>query len=529
MIGKDLAEFHGKGEFSMSQDWSRRQLLKGAGAGALGVTGLCLAGCSTSKPGTRLVGESTVTGEARHFVSRPDLAPPLISVSGGSTPASPGYILLATAATGPGQGGTMIIRKNGELVWFDNDRGNTRLDLQLQNYRGQQVLTWWQGSVQKAGYGEGVGIIADSSYRTIHTVHAAKGLQADLHELNITPQGTALITIYRPTPADLSGVGGSKHGQVLAGVAQEIDIATGKLLFEWDSLDHVPVEDTYQKYTGGSDPFDYFHINSIALASDGDLLISARDTWTVYKVSRPTGEIVWRMNGKKSDFTFGPGASFFWQHHVRMLDSDTMTVFDNGAKPAEEKHSRALVLNVDLDKKHVTLRNQYWHPGKVILSATEGSAQLLPDGRMFVGWGNTPAFSEFSPDGRLLLDGSMPKDDPSYRAFLIDWNGHPLKAPDVAARHRSGGATVYASWNGATNVASWTVYAGKSRSSLARVGSARSSGFETAIAVPDPGPYFAVQPRDAAGAVLARSATVPISGAKKVKRTYGCGSSNCGY
>lgn len=506
----------------MYEDWSRRQLLKGAGA--LGAAGLCLAGCSTRKPRAH-----KSTGGVRHFVSRPDLAPPLVSVTGDSQPADPGYILLAIVASGPGQGGTMIMRRSGELIWFSPDKGHSRMDFQIQNYQGKQMLTWWQGELLDPGYGKGVAVVANSSYRAIHTVQAANGLEADLHEFNITPHGSALITAWRPTIADLSRVGGSRRGSVLAGVVQEIDIATGKLLFEWDSLDHVGIEETYQKYASGAGSFDYFHINSIALAPDGDLLVSSRNTWTIYKVSKSSGKIVWRLNGRKSDFTFGPGARFYWQHHARLHGLDTLTLFDNGAAPAEEKRSRALVLNVDADKKHVTLRNQYWHPGKALLSDAMGSAQLLPDGRMFVGFGTNPNFSEFAPDGRLLLDGSMTKGDPSYRAFLADWTGDPTEAPAVAARRRSGGATVYASWNGATNVASWTVLAGQSRSSLAPVGSRRRTGFETAIAVPHSGPYFAVQPHDAVGRVLARSATVAVSGKSKVKPSYGCGSTNCGY
>ena len=140
-----------------------------------------------------------------------------------------------------------------------------------------------------------------------------------------------------------------------------------------------------------------------------------------------------------------------------------------------------------------------------------GSAQLLGDGRMFVGWGTQPHFSEFSADGRLLLDGDIVKGDPSYRAFSQNWTGHPAELPRAAARHRAGGATVYASWNGATEVTSWTVYAGKTRTSLAEVGSARRAGFETAIAVRSADPYFAVQPHDAAGRPLSRSAPVRIA------------------
>jgi hypothetical protein len=526
----------------MTEAWSRRQLLRHAGTAAVGIAGFSAAGLSLAGCGTRAeartVSDSFAIRGVRRFQSRPDLAPPVVTLSTSKSPADPGFICLATVASGPGQGGTMILRTNGELVWFKPDVNSSKMDFNVQEFQGKPVLTWWEGRVLGAGYGEGAGIIADASYQTIHKVNAANGLMADLHELNLTPQGTALITAYRQRSADLTAVGGPARGYVLSGVAQEIDIVSGKLLFEWDSWDHVPLTETMQPFRYRdkifgiiSRPFDYFHINSVALAPDGDLLISSRNTWAVYKVSRKTGKIAWRMNGKKSDYTFGPGARFYWQHHVRMFGDDKMTVFDNGANPNEEKHSRAIVLNVDDDKKHVTLANQYIHPGEVLLSDAMGSAQLLPDGRMFVGWGTHPYFSEFAPDGKLLLDGRITQGDPSFRAFLADWSGDPIERPAISAQTGKNGTTVYASWNGATKVASWTIYAGTSFTSLSPIGSVLRTGFETAAVTANQGPYFAVQALDSAGHALARSSTVHVTAAssKFVQVDGSCGSSNCGY
>jgi hypothetical protein len=137
-----------------------------------------------------------------------------------------------------------------------------------------------------------------------------------------------------------------------------------------------------------------------------------------------------------------------------------------------------------------------------------GSAQLLPDGRMFVGWGTEPYFSEFAPDGTLTLDGAIAAGAPTYRAFTADWTGRPAGSPAVAVRSRSGGATVFASWNGATEVASWAVLAGRTKSALTHAASAARSGFETDIAVPSAGPHYAVEARDASGQVLGRSRVV---------------------
>ena len=527
----------------MTEAWSRRQLLRNAGTAAVGIAGfsaagLSLAGCGTSSA-ARTVSDSFRIKGVRRFQSRPDLAPPVVDFSTSNSPGNPGYICIATVASGPGQGGTMILRTDGEMVWFKPDVNSSKMNFNVQNFQGKPVLTWWQGRVLGAGYGEGVGMVADASYQTIHTVNAANGLMADLHEFYLTPEGTALITAYRPRTADLRPIGGPAKGQLLTGVAQEIDVASGKLLWEWDSWDHVPLTETMQPFHYRDKifgttyrPFDYFHINSLCLTDDGDVLISGRNTWGIYKVSRTTGKIAWRMNGKKSDYTFGPGARFYWQHHVRSFGDTKMTVFDNGADPVEEKSSRAIVLNIDNDSKHITLAHQYTHPGKVLLSDAMGSAQLLPDGRMFVGWGANPYFSEFAEDGKVLLDARITKRDPSFRAFLADWSGDPIEKPAISAQTQANGSTtVYASWNGATKIASWNVYAGSSFTGLGKIGSVTRSDFETAATTSNKGPFFAVEAVDADGHVLARSATEHVTAAssKFVDVNGSCGSTNCGY
>lgn len=513
----------------MTADLTRRRLFGLAGASTAGSAGLSLSACTTSSPSVRAI-QAAGLSSGPPFVSRPDLTPPKITVRPHGEPSDPRYIFLNAPYSGPGHGGSIILDRHGELVWLGPDSAaHRRMNVSVQNYQGQRVLTWFQGLVTK-GFGRGELVIADSSYTIVKTIRPAHGELADFHEFVITPQGTALITVYRPhSNVDLRAVGGPASGDLLSGVAQEIDIATGKLLFEWDSWHRTnpPVEltETYQKFgvgDGGNGsaarPFNYLHINSVAEAEPGnphsDLLISARNTWAVYLVSRRTGRIIWRLNGRKSDFTMGPHAMFFWQHHVRPHGNGRLTVFDNGYSgglPAEEKNSRAIVLDVNIKARHVSLEKAYVHPGRTYLANAMGSAQLLADGRMFVGWGTEPHFSEFAADGRLLLDADMIKDAASYRAFTENWTGHPAELPAAEARHRTGGATVYASWNGATEVRSWAVFAGTAGTSLTNVGTARKTGFETAIAVRSEGPHFAVQALDAKGKALAKSAVVKIS------------------
>jgi len=501
----------------MNETWTRRELLKRTGTAAAAAAGLGLVGCSAGNAASRKHHHSK---NLQYFVSRPDLTPPKVALTHVDPHHKLQYLFLGLANSGPGEGGAMIMDTTGELVWFAPDTGphQSKMDFQRQIYRGKPVLTWFQGRVVTGGYGEGVAEIADDSYRVTDTIRAFNGLQVDEHEFKISPQGTALVSAFHKQRYDLSRLGGPKNGWLLSGVAQEIDIATGKLLFAWDSLDHVGFDETYLPIQGGHGsqtlPYDYFHINTIQDTGDGNLLIGARNTWCAYKVSRKTGKIIWRLNGKRSDFTMGPGSEFYWQHDTRLHGPGVLTVFDDGydgVLPKNEKQSRALILDVDYDRMLVTLRKQFIHPGELVLAKAMGNAQLLPNGGMFVGWGTNPYFSEFSADGRLILDGRLTKGDPTYRSYIGDWTGLPSELPAAAAKHRAGGATVYASWNGATEVATWTVLAGGAQTSLAPVATARKSGFETVIAVRAKGPYFAVQARDAKGGALGTSLPVKIA------------------
>jgi len=495
----------------MSVRLSRRQLLRQSGTAAAAV------GLTACSAGSLLTTESAAS--VRAFVSRPDLTPPQVSVQRHGVLGEPRYIFLNAPYSGPGHGGSYILDHHGDFVWFgSNTATRRRMNFDVQTYQGRPVLTWFQGLIVQ-GYGKGELVIADSSYQIRHVIQPPHGELADFHDFYVTPEGTALITIYRKhSGIDLTKHKGPKDGHVISGVAQEIDIETGNLLWEWDSINHVPLADSHEYLFPGqgtkATPYNYFHINSFSPTFDnsGDVLISGRNTWCIYRVKRnKAGTLVWRLNGKRSFFNMGPGTHFYWQHHVREFSGNRITVFDNGANPPKEKQSRAIILKVDSAQRHVGLQQAYVHPGEVLLAGAMGSAQLLEDGRMFVGWGTEPHFSEFAPDGRLLLDGDITVGDASYRAFTQAWSGHPTEPPAAAARHRSGGgAVVYASWNGATDVAGWRVFAGKSTSALAEVGSGGRSGFETAIAVRHNGPYFAAQAHDAKGKALAKSAPVKI-------------------
>lgn len=252
------------------------------------------------------------------FRSRPDLHPPTVDVTTQAHDTAPGYIFI-TPKKGPGQDGPMIVDDSGQPVWFQPLQGNDEFatDFRVQSYRGRPVLTWWEGKLVYR-YGVGEYVILDSSYQEVARVQAGNGYHGDLHEFLITPHDTALLTVYNRVHADLSAFGGPKDGVVLDGVFQEVDIGTGEVLLEWHSLDHVGLDESYSRPSEDlKRPFDYFHINSIAVDHDDNLLIDAKRTCTVYKVDRKTGEIIWRLGGKKSTFEMGAGTRVVYQHDAR--------------------------------------------------------------------------------------------------------------------------------------------------------------------------------------------------------------------
>ena len=449
--------------------------------------------------------------ERQHFHSTPNLQPPLVAVTASSSQTAPGDLFAAPYA-GPGPSGPMILDQAGNLVWFDPlPAGIEATNLQVQQYEGKPVLTWWQGRIPPQGFGEGEEIIADSSYREIAHIYAGNGFKADLHDFHLMPNDTALLTVFDPIDCNVSALGGPRGGTVTDAIYQEIDVKTGLVRREWHSLDHVPLDASYSSARTASSqwPLDFFHVNSIDQLADGTTLISARNTWALYELNTSTGQVLTSIGGKQSNVRLGPGAATAFQHDAEVQPNGEITLFDNGALPKVHPQSRALVLSVNAAAKTVGVVAQYEHPGG-LLSGSQGNVQLLPNGDLFVGWGAEPYFSEFSAGGQLLFDAHMHGTYQSYRTYRFPWTGTPAGAPAIAASapHAGAAVTVYASWNGDTRTASWEVLAGPSPAQLTPVAGAARSGFETAITTPGPEPYVAVQALGASGEVLATSPTV---------------------
>ncbi|MGN6169716.1 MAG: arylsulfotransferase family protein, partial [Solirubrobacteraceae bacterium] len=439
------------------------------------------------------------------FHSEPGLHPPTIKLTANDhdTDDTSGDFFVSAG------GGVMVLDSHGQVVWFDNPTQKSHLSilgLNLQHYRNRPVLTWWQGKIVPPGYGtQGEDVIVNQAYQRVATVRGAEGYSADLHEFQLTNDGTALITAFSPVKADLSSVGGPRNGRVLESIVQEIDVRTGRLVWAWHALGHVPVSASEAGKPQAGEPYDYFHINSIQQLPNGNLLISARNTWAVYEISRATGHVLWTLGGKNSSFTMGNGTKFYWQHDAELHHGGLLSVFDDGATPQEENQSRALEINLDLHSMQASLKRAYTHSPPVLASA-EGNVQLLPNGNVLVGWGTAPAFSEYAPSGKQIWDGLFTPPNDSYRAYRSPWRAQPTSPPAIFVSHGTGGeVTVYASWNGATDVARWQLLAGPNRNSLTPIATVSKDGFETAIHAKPSQHYLAVRALAKSGHVLATS------------------------
>jgi EmrB/QacA subfamily drug resistance transporter len=471
------------------------------------------------------IGKFTTSG-TYSFVTAPALHPPEIRKTQ-RAPAgqlAPGYIFTANFydLNEPpivGQSGPLMLDRQLQPVWFQPvSEKLVAANLSLQHYEGKPALAWWQGAVTNTGATEsGEYVVVDQHYRTVARLKAKDGWVLTLHELAISGDHV-WVTANKNVPMNLSKYGGAYNGALIDSAVQEYNLKTGKLLRNWDALDHIPLGESQASLPTNGFPWDAYHINSIQLTGNGTFLASMRDTWAAYLVHIDTGKIEWTLGGRNSSFKFGQKAAFQWQHDVQLQPGSTVSLYDDhccqltggGSYVDPTAPSRGLVLELDQQTRRATLAAQYTR-GEDFDAAYMGSTQPLPNGNVFVGWGNEPYFSEYSRSGRLLFEGELPGPNVTYRATLEQWVGLPLSPPVAAVRQTDGKTTVYASWNGATRVVSWRVLAGPGAGRLNVVATRAKSGFETAIGVPQSYKSFKVQALSADGRVIGASRPFTLS------------------
>ncbi|HEX5094504.1 MAG TPA: arylsulfotransferase family protein, partial [Acidimicrobiia bacterium] len=461
----------------------------------------------TPAPASRSAAAVAAAADVHAFASRPDLQPPVMTVVKQTAGVS-GYV--GTTPRGGAQAGSMISDKLGNPYYFaPNVSFSGIFDVNVQTYKGQPVLTWWQGEAF-GGWGNGEHPLFDQTYRQIATARAGNGYQADVHDMVITPDNDALVIIYNTIQRDLTSVGGSANGVLQEAVVQEVDIATGAVEFEWHSTDDVPLSKSNTPLP--ADPtkaWDYVHANSVALDADGNILVSARHTSSVYKLNRATGALMWTL-GKNGDFTptnFGDNEWFSGQHDARRRANGNLAMFDNasGNGPPVHPYSRGIELTLNETTKTATLAKEL-RTNPDVLGTSQGSFRPLGGGRHLVGWGAVGLWTEFDSSGNPVLDVRFPSGVQSYRATSIPaWHGRPTRPPDALVQRINSTTTrVQVSWNGATDVAKWVVLAGPDANHVSAVYARSRAGFETLLDARTRATTIVVEARDASDRPLGR-------------------------
>jgi hypothetical protein len=460
------------------------------------------------------------------FQTAPTVQPMKVQVLTSNPGMAPGDIFTAPfhnfAVSTPltGQPGTLILDSKGNPIWFRSvPAGQEALDFKTQTLNGKPVLTWWQGPLNlppksPAGVpviGQGAFFVYDQHYKLITKIRGQNGWTADPHELLLTPQGTAIFPAVKEVTADLTKFHGSATGRFEDNAIQEVDLKTGKLVFSWDMGAHVPLSQA-QVAVPPLGVWDPYHINSIDEdTTGGHLLVSARNTWGVYEISHKSGDVIWQVGGTGETIKPGANADFSWQHDAKFLPNNQISLFDDSCcnvpfgKPT--RFARGLVLKIDSTAKTAAYVTSYTHnPGLDV--STQGNMQTLPNGNVFVGWGQQPVFSEYSAKGKLLYDVSMPSANESYRTVRQAWVGKPRNRPSVIVHRVGRRVTLYVSWNGATDVTRWKVLGGPSKSKLKTIKTAGRRGFETTIRFKSTRLKFEVKALSAKRKVLGTSALV---------------------
>jgi EmrB/QacA subfamily drug resistance transporter len=467
------------------------------------------------------IGHYTTAG-TYSFVTAPTLHPPGIrrTLHAPESELAPGYIFTANFydLNEPpivGQSGPLILDSKLQPVWFKPvPEKLVAANLSVQTYEGKPALAWWQGAVTNTGATEsGEYIVANQHYQPVARLKATGGWVLTLHELLIRGED-AWVTANKNVPMDLSKYGGAYNGALIDSAVQEYNIKTGKLLRNWDALTHIPLEESKASLPTNGFPWDAYHVNSIDLTGSGEFLVSMRDTWAAYLVDINSGRIASTLGGKRSDFTFGPGAAFQWQHDVKLQPNSMISLYDDhccqltsgGTYVPPSAPSRGIVLRLNQRTHTATLVSEY-NRGGGFNAAYMGDTQPLAGGNVFVGFGSEPYFAEYSRSGRVLLEGEFPGANLSYRSTLEQWVGLPLTPPVGAARVVDGKTTVYASWNGATEVRSWRVLGHSGAGHASVLANVPRDGFETTIPISASASTFTLQALDASGRVIGTSRT----------------------
>lgn len=361
---------------------------------------------------------------------------------------------------------------------------------------GPHLSMVWQRTWDDSDKGSGV--ILNNSYDLYKRLHLREELGAfDIHEFSILGDGKTAVTLNYPQhESSLDEFGRNLEiTEFLSGGFAEMDVESGMTKYEWDSFPQIPLRES-TKYDANSQieavpGWDYVHINSVDKNAAGDYLLSMRFTDTIYLVSGIDGHIIWRLGGRTSDFA--KDFTFFRQHDAKFIESNethhVISLLNNASDEFfnEDSVSSAMIIELDTttNPKSAKLLRRFNRPDGG-LTRLRGNTQLLPNKNVVAGWSEGGYFTEFDPEGNVLLEAQFSsKRFNTYRMYKFEYTGRPSYPPDLVAHVWGTDDTnlvtvFYVSWNGATDIASWNFYARASEnSSPVLIGNVAKANFET--------------------------------------------------
>ena len=206
----------------------------------------------------------------------------------------------------------------------------------------------------------------------------------------------------------------------------------GRVLFEWHSLDHVPITDTY---CAGPRPVRLLprqldRRRSRRQSADLRAGTRRRCTRSTARAARCCGA----SPAGAATSSSGNRRVHVPARRPRAHPDGTITLFDDGPGPSSTQ-SRAIRLGLDLGAMRATAPQDYRHPVPIAAVAM-GNAQVLEGDAVFVGWGTEPYLTEFGPAGDVRFDAKFDGGAWNYRAFRDEWVRQPATKPAVAATSR---------------------------------------------------------------------------------------------
>jgi outer membrane protein assembly factor BamB len=338
-------------------------------------------------------------------------AEPDITIHVNNNPA-PGTIFLGNFANNP----HLVAMKNTGQFLFIRQMPSPCYDFRLQE---NGLLTYFQNAGQKY-------YAMDSNYNVVDSFYTGNGYDTDLHELRILPNGNALIMSYDVKIIDMSKIvpGGQKNAQVTGLIIQEIDPAKN-VIFQWRSWDHFEITDA-DSVNLSLGVIDYCHGNALEIDYDGNIILSSRNMSEITKISRTTGNIIWRLGGKNNQFTFiNDPIKFSYQHAIRRTSAGTYTLYDNGNFHVP-KFSRAVEYRLNETNRTCELIWEY-RRDPLIYSFAMGYVERLPNGNTSISWGfSNITYTEVTPTGETAYEFSLGNLSYSYRVVKENWFVNPV-------------------------------------------------------------------------------------------------------